>query len=220
MSYVTSPVAINSGPLFIRTVGNGSLNNSYVLGQYDKPVGTNYILTTSNNGLLVPTRDPFLNSLLVTSTITASRGTFNLLSTNTLSSNTVSTAVNVCSTLQAGSATLSTLLVQRSMTVNGPAIFNKEIVNIVGGNPSYTLDSPAWWGKHIFVFNQNEHTNMNLPLFPPFPPDGSFMYITNGVSERNVIVTNVQGGDVTLPYLSSIAVIFNSTVENWYGYSR
>ena len=56
-------LAINSGPLIIRTVLDSSINNSYVLGLYDNPISSNRILTTSTNGLLVPTNSVSVSTL-------------------------------------------------------------------------------------------------------------------------------------------------------------
>jgi hypothetical protein len=49
--------AINSGPLIVRTALDQSASNTYVLGQYDFPVSSNCILTTSTGGLLVPSNN-------------------------------------------------------------------------------------------------------------------------------------------------------------------
>lgn len=217
MSYPT--LAVNSGPLFIRTVGNGSFSNTYLLNQYDKPFSANYVLTTSNNGLLTPTRDPFLNTLLVASTITASKGVYQTLSTTTISSMICSTSTLSTQTLQAVSASLSTLTIASTVTVSGPVLYTRNIRNITDNSAFYTLNTSDWWSRHIFVFNSSSDTNLVLPLMDPLPPDGTFMYITNGVSVFNVIVNNLQGGSQTLSYLSTTGVIFNSAVGNWYAFS-
>lgn len=70
-------LTVNSGPLIIRTYLDGSSNNSYVLGQYDTPVSGGSILTTSTNGLLVPSNNVNISSISV----------------STLSSNTISTGL-------------------------------------------------------------------------------------------------------------------------------
>lgn len=212
-------LAVNSGPLFIRTVGNGSSNNTYLLGQYDKPIGTNYVLMTSNNGLLTPTRDPFLNTLLVASTLTASRGNFTTLSTTTLLSQSTFTSTLSCSTMESGTATFSTMNVNSSITISGTVLYNKNIRNVSGTNAIYNLNSSDWWSRHIYVFNSSSNTTMILPLMGTLPPDGTFMYITNGVSVYDVTINNLQGGSRTLTYLSTAGVIFNSTLGNWYSFS-
>ena len=45
-------LSVNSGPLVLRTYLDGSNNNSYVLGQYDVPISSGYVLTTSTNGVI------------------------------------------------------------------------------------------------------------------------------------------------------------------------
>jgi hypothetical protein len=59
--------AINSGPLIIRTALDSSSNNTYVVGRYDFPISTNYVLTTSTNGILAPTNTPAMSSITVNS---------------------------------------------------------------------------------------------------------------------------------------------------------
>lgn len=103
-------LSINSGPLIIRTYLDGSSNNSYVLGQYDMPVLNGLVLTTSTNGLLVPSNNINISSITV----------------STLSSNTISTgglvagyiSSNIISTGQifASNARISSLIVS---SING-----------------------------------------------------------------------------------------------------
>jgi hypothetical protein len=213
-------LAVNSGPLFIRTVGNGSFSNTYLLNQYDKPFSANYVLMTSNNGLLTPTRDPFLNTLLVASTLTAFRGNFTTLSTTTLLSQSTITSTLSCSTLQSGAATFSTMNVNSSITINGTVLYNKSIRNLTGTNTIYNLKTSDWWGRHIKLFNSSANTTMILSLDQNMlPPDGAFMYITNGVSVYDVTITNLVGGDRVLTYLSTAGMIYNSTMSNWYSFS-
>jgi hypothetical protein len=59
--------ALNSGPLIIRTVLDQSANNTYLLRSFDFPVSSNRVLTTSTNGLLVPTDNVIVSSIQVSS---------------------------------------------------------------------------------------------------------------------------------------------------------
>ena len=58
---------INSGPLNIRTYLDSSVNNTYILGNYDYPAPSGSILNISTGGLLVPTNSITISSLTVSS---------------------------------------------------------------------------------------------------------------------------------------------------------
>ena len=57
--------AITSGPLIIRTYNDQSGNNTFLVTKYDYPVSSNFLLTTSTGGQLVPSNDIFVSSLSV-----------------------------------------------------------------------------------------------------------------------------------------------------------
>ena len=59
--------AINSGPLIIRTYLDGSGNNTYLMGLNDAPVYSNRILITSSNGLLAPSDNIYISSIVISS---------------------------------------------------------------------------------------------------------------------------------------------------------
>lgn len=80
--------AVNSGPLVIRTYNDLSGNNTYMVGQYDKAISSNYVLTTSTGGLLVPTNAVQVSSINV-STLVMGNATFSTLTGSTLSTNTL-----------------------------------------------------------------------------------------------------------------------------------
>ena len=56
---------INSGPLTIRTYLDSSINNTYLLSDYDYPVSSNRILITSSAGLLAPSDNIYVSSVTV-----------------------------------------------------------------------------------------------------------------------------------------------------------
>lgn len=188
--------AVNSGPLIIRTYNGSSLNNTYLLTQYDTPVSSNRVLITSTDGLLAPTDSPTLSSITIGSTINANRCTFSTLTTSTLSTNVISSAVLTCSSI-----TTSTF------SVDQPIMYRGTVLNIDNGT-NYTINS-AYWGKYIFV--NSDDGNMNLTLSVTSVPSGTFMTITNAAFGRNTTVNNVQGGTRTLTYLSSILVMYNNS---------
>jgi len=190
--------AINSGPLIIRTYNGTSINNTYLLTQYDTPVSSNYVLITSTNGLLVPTDNPTISSITIGSTITGNMCTLSTLNTSTISTNIISSAVLTCSSI-----TTSTL------SVDQPIIYRGTIINVDNGT-NYTLGS-SYWGNYIFI--RSNDGDMNLTLSLSSVPSGSIMSITNAISGRTTTINNIQGGVRTLPYLSSIYVMYNNA---WY----
>lgn len=58
---------LNSGPLLIRTYLDGSSNNSYALGAYEKSVSSNRVLITSTAGLIAPSDNIYISSISVSS---------------------------------------------------------------------------------------------------------------------------------------------------------
>ncbi len=54
---------VSSGPLIIRAYLNSSVNNTFILGNYDIPVSSNRILLTSSNGLLNVTDNVYISSI-------------------------------------------------------------------------------------------------------------------------------------------------------------
>lgn len=75
----TGLIPVNSGPLIIRTLQNESVRdtNTYVLGEYDYPISSNYVLITSSYGILAPTNHPNISTITVSTLIddTGSAGT-------------------------------------------------------------------------------------------------------------------------------------------------
>jgi len=59
--------SINSGPLIIRTYLEDSVNNTYLLGNYDIPIPNNRVLITSTNGLLAPSDNISVSSIRISS---------------------------------------------------------------------------------------------------------------------------------------------------------
>ena len=116
--------AINSGPLIIRSYNDiTGKNNTYILNQYDYPVSSNYIMTTSTNGLLLPTDRPYISSITASSmnasTIQGSTmATANLTVTNLFTVPMFTAITLEASTFTGVSMNINTLTVNSSMTVS------------------------------------------------------------------------------------------------------
>lgn len=227
MSFTTN-TTVNSGPLIIRTVLDESLNNTYVVGQYDVPIANNYVLVTSNNGLLVPSRDLHLNTIVVDSTLTASICRTTSLSTITvsttsvstvsISSNLVSTHMVSCSSLQTSTITTSTLY-SNGFTLENGSLRYTVLTKEVSSGMIYSLNSTDWWGKYIFVTNPSNDVSLSLPLSGIVPPDGTFMYITNAAVGYTTTINNLISGDRVLAYPNSAHVIYQSSLNRWFSLS-
>lgn len=190
-------IPVNSGPLCIRTYNDLSDKNTYLLGQYDYPVSSNYILITSNNGQLVPTSTPTISSITVGSSLRCNQSFFSTVETSTFTTGAFGTNSLACS----------------SITVNGPAQFRGLIANITDGSV-ITLTSD-YWGKYVFV-----QSNENVQLTLISAQDGSFMGIRNIAPNSTTTVVNVFGGTRTVPFGSMLQVMYNSTVSQWYSLSN
>ena len=115
---------INSGPLIIRTYNNGSSNQTYLLGDYDLPLSSNYVSITSSNGQLVPSNNIYVSSVSA-STMRSSTLFTALINASTANISTVyastatMTAVNF-STIAGSSIYANTALMV--CTMNAPLI--------------------------------------------------------------------------------------------------
>ncbi len=182
---------INSGPLIIRTYNDSSTNNTYILGQYDYPISTNYILITSNNGLLTPTNNPTVSSINV-STINGNIATFS--------------SVNVSSIITTSSIIGSTLY------INGPAIFSHSTFTITTG--SILTLTQEYWNKYIFMKTDG---NFIITLPPSGPINGTFVNITQISDGVTTTIQNVYEGDRTLLNTSTISqniyLMYNNIVD-------
>jgi len=101
--------AVNIGPIIIRTYNDLSGNNTYLLGKYDIPISSNYVLITSTGGKLVPSNAIYVSSI-ATSTLNAVSSNISTLNVSTL--NAVSSNISALntSTLTSGFINYSTLI--------------------------------------------------------------------------------------------------------------
>ncbi len=232
MSFTTY-TTVNSGPLIVRTALDQSNNNTYVLGLYDKPIDPNYLLMTSNNGLITPSRDLNLNSVVISSTIVGNKSRFAslstttisttsistlTLSTNTLMTDTLSTTTESCSTIQTVNLNTSTIYSNGFTLENGSVRYTPLTAEINTGS-AYVLNSTDWWGKYIFVTNTSNDVTVTLPLTGNIPPNGTVMYITSAVTGRNTIIANLITGNRTVSYPNTAHVIYYSSLNRWYSIS-
>jgi len=115
---------INSGPLIIRTYNNGSSNQTYLLGDYDLPLSSNYVSITSSNGQLVPSNNIYVSSVsgstMRTSTLFTALANASTANISTVYASTATmTAVNF-STISGSSIYANTALMV--CTMNAPLV--------------------------------------------------------------------------------------------------
>ena len=189
---------INSGPLVIRTYNDLSDNNTYLLQTLDRPVSSNYILITSNNGQLVPTATPTVSSITIGSTLRANVSVFSTIQTSTFASNNFQTTVLACGDISCS-----------SITAQGTARFRGITETITSGSV-IAIDS-TYWGKYVFV-----RSNENVQLTLLVGTDGAFINIRNSAINSTTTILNVNGGTRTLANGSTIKVMYNGSVGQWY----
>lgn len=212
MSFSATTLAVNSGPLIIRTYNDLTRANTYLLSAYDVPVASNLLLITSTNGLLVPTAQPVISSLIVGSTLFGNNQTLSTLVTSTVTaSSMVATSVG-CSTLTAS-----------SLVVAGPAIYTASVQNVSADGGSPVIDS-SWWGKYTFITSGSATTGYILSNNPR-PANGTFLTITNAQPAAPSVsypitvtgVTILAGGDTrTIALHSTLRLVYNTSVNRWY----
>lgn len=189
--------SINSGPLIIRTYNQNystlSTTNTYLLGQYETPIPSNYILITTLNGQLAPTNHPIVSSMNV-STLNINNGFFSTMTGCTINNRVIETSSIITSTLQ----------------VSTFANFRAEVSSFA---LSTTLsETPSnWWGKYIFV-NPTEN-NQKINLSVTNVSDGIFMVFKNTreTDDHFFILSPVDGAnDYTVNARSSLTVMYKS----------
>lgn len=189
---------INSGPLIIRTYNDLSDNNTYLLQAYEQPVSTNYLLTTSNNGQLVPSSSPSVSSITIGNMLRANQSIFSTIVTSTFASNNLQ-----ITNLQCGDISCS------SITSQGEALF-RGVTQTISSGSVINVDS-TYWGKYVFV-RSNE--NVQLTLLSGL--DGAFITIRNIAINSTTAVFNVNGGVRTLGNGSTIKIMYHALTSQWY----
>ena len=206
----STPLAVNSGPLVIRTYQDLTSQNTYLLNPYDVPVSSNRVLVTSTNGLLVPTTQPIVSSLIVGSTVYGNVATMSTLTVSTLTASTIS-----------GSTIVSGPFVCSSLTSIGPAIFTGSIQNLTNAGGFGNVIDSTWWGKYNFLTATFGSTSYVFNTTRA--PDGTFVSLTNAQTTPpygEVVVdgtTRIAGGGVrSVALYSTLRLIYNSTLNKWY----
>ena len=190
-------IAVNSGPLVIRTYNqsvNGSSaiqgNTTYVVGNYEYPISSNYVLITSTGGLLKPSDAIYVSSVsmstvssvtgristLFTSNIFTNNGYFSTLTGSTLNANTMFVSTLTGSTINASTINASTINAQfiNYSTLTGSTLNVSTIVNRSG-----------FYVSPIINYSASASNVFNLLVY------GTDNQIVQGVGTINNISSNV-----------------------------
>ena len=201
--------AVNSGPLIIRTYNqsvNGSSaiqgNTTYVVGNYEYPISSNYVLITSTGGLLKPSDAIYVSSVsmstvssvtgristLFTSNIFTNNGYFSTLTGSTINANTMFVSTLTGSTINASTINASTINAQfiNYSTLTGSTLNVSTIVNTSG-----------FYVSPIINYSASASNVFNLLAY------GTDNQIVQGVGTINNISSNV--------FLGTTAGIANTT---------
>ncbi len=189
--------AINSGPLIIRTYNQSyntlSTTNTYLLGQYETPIPSNYILITTLNGQLAPTNNPTVSSFNV-STLNINNGFFSTLTGSTINNKAINTSSIIGSTLQLFSF----------------ANFKYDISTLSLSNPTTNIDNGDFFGKYIFTTPTASDKSISLQVTQP---SGAFMVFKN-IGSNSFTIGVVDTVTYTIQPRSTIHILcFNNL---WY----
>lgn len=116
--------ALSSGPLIIRTYLNSSINNTFILGEYDVPISNGRVLITSSGGLLAPSNNITISSINVSS-LGAS-----IITGSTIISNNINVSTLIASTIMISSITTSTINVlnMNTSSISASSILTSSIL--------------------------------------------------------------------------------------------
>jgi hypothetical protein len=200
--------SINSGPLLIRSYNQNndtlSTYNTYLLGQYDIPIPSNYILITTLNGQLAPTNSPIVSSMTV-STLNVKNGSICTINASSIYNNVIQTSTIIASTLQ-----LSTF-------ANFP--YQTSTISL---NNDLTMDNKDYLNKYIFVNSDQNNRKITISIqnFNTLV-SGSFMTFKNiNINNYNIIIDKVDNIIYNIPSLSSITVMWDGYTTRWRGVSQ
>jgi len=188
--------SINSGPLIIRTYNQSvttlSTTNTYLLGQYDTPIPSNYLLITTLNGQLAPTNRPTISSFNI-STLNINNGYL-----SSFNASTIYTSSIICSTL----------------IVSTSANIRYQTTTIDPLNSNINIDN-TYWGKYIFVNPTNGTSELTLNTDGINTPyNGITMTFKNTDTTNPFSVLNIEGGTLPVNARSSIQVMSYNNI--WY----
>jgi hypothetical protein len=147
---------------------------------------------------LDPSTTPTISSITIGSTLLANVAAFSTIQTSSFASNNFQTT-----TLSCGAITCS------SVNAQGTALFRGVTQTITSGSV-ISVDS-TYWGKYVFV-----RSNENVQLTLLTGSDGAFITIRNTAVNSTTTLLNVNGGTRTLANGSTIKVMYNGTLSQWY----
>ena len=188
--------AVNSGPLVIRTYNDLSGNNTYMVGQYEKAIPSNYVLTTSTGGLLVATSTVQVSSINVASLIMGN-ATFSTLTGSTLIMNGPIT----CTGINYGYTTLSVpSATQIGYTISATIAANS---GTTGSNFAPLTVTVGVWLVTFLVTFTGMNTFPNSVITIVGGPATSYPILTTvtantGVGMGTYTYNNTSSGSVTL----------------------
>lgn len=200
--------AVNSGPLVIRTYNQqGSSassaiqgNTTYIVGNYEYPISSNYVLITSTGGLLKPSDAIYVSSVsmstvssvtgtistLFTSNIFTNNGYYSTLTGSTIFTNTIFTKNGYFSTLTGSTLYVSTV---GASTINVSTLFT-EFINystLTGStlNVSTIVNTSGFYITPIINYSTSASNVFNLLAY------GTDNQIVQGVGTIDNISNNV-----------------------------
>lgn len=194
--------SINSGPLIIRTYNQSvttlSTTNTYLLGQYDIPISSNYLLITTLNGQLAPTNHPTISSFNI-STLHINNGYLSTFNASTIYTSSIYTSSMLCSTLFVS----TTANIRYEITTLNP-------LNAIG-----TTDiDKSYWGKYIFVNPGASGRSINLKKTGSDTPANGITMTFKNIGIDSFTINNIIGEPITLNTTSSLKIMWNT--NEWY----
>jgi len=227
--------SINSGPLVIRTYLDNSSNNTYILGKYDIPVSTNYVLVTSTNGLLAPSDTIYLSNLSVStftastvsssvvsnknlygSTIYATNMAFSALTASSIigssiqgSNMSIDTTVNI-STIQLGSVNTMNL----TGTNQNQAVLNNLTVNTLFNVANANADLGTGTFTNLYGANLIRTNAISTTTVSTANTVTSFLYNSNLFSTISISTNTLSTVNLTYMSGSGSTITLNSMTSN------
>jgi hypothetical protein len=231
---------INSGPLIIRTYLDNSNNNSYVLGNFDYPISSNYILITSTNGLIAPSNNINISSLSVSS-FNAQYAYISSLSSYTFFSNSANISTISSNLLNMDNGIITDVntiffssVIGLPLTTLGSNLYFNGLQVLTGVSPSSI--SSLYWNEAPdgVIFNNNIGTPGNNHYLVGIGKSHSTINATldveySGITEGNILnlnATDINNDSISFNFgfISSNGTLIpvqsyinsDSTIFSWY----
>jgi len=200
-------VKVNSGPLLMRTyntIQNGKDYNTYVYGQNETVISSNYLLITSTGGALAPTDNVVVSSITLSSLATQN-ATASTLNVSTLTTGAESVSSQVVSTSQVSLMNFSTLSGSTLTTVNAT------ITGALLGNLQVTSASMTNLSTVTFTASNQINTptlnvsTLNLPVHT----SGTTGYIQGGTNSQ-ITMTSAVFNTLTVPKIGGSSITLST----------